>query len=106
LMKLPNSEIFSVATFYRMLSTEPRGKHIIQFCASAPCHVEGAAAVWDKLKGLLNLDENENSKDGKWTLLTTSCLGLCSVAPVILIDEDVYGNVKPEQVENILNRYS
>jgi len=106
MMKIPKSKIYSVATFYKMFTTKPRGQHVIQFCASAPCHVEGAAAIWDKLQALLGLRENETSEDGKWTLITTSCLGLCGVAPVILIDEDVYGNVKPDQVENILNRYS
>jgi len=106
MMKIPKSKIFSVATFYKMFTTKPRGKHVIQFCASAPCHVEGAAAVWTKLQSFLDLRENETSEDGKWTLITTSCLGLCGVAPVILVDEDVYGNVTPEQVENILNRYS
>jgi NADH:ubiquinone oxidoreductase subunit E len=105
LMGLPTKEIFSVATFYRMLSTQPRGKHVIQFCESAPCHVVGGREVFLALQEALNLEPGQTSPDNKWTLLTTSCLGVCGVGPVILIDTDMYGNVTPEQVKIILSRY-
>ncbi|HOR18238.1 MAG TPA: NADH-quinone oxidoreductase subunit NuoE [Brevefilum sp.] len=105
LMNLPTKEILSVATFYRMLSTQPRGKHVIQFCESAPCHVVGGREVFLALQEALNLEPGQTSPDNKWTLLTTSCLGVCGVGPVILIDTDMYGNVTPEQVKIILSRY-
>lgn len=105
LMNLPSNEITSVATFYKMLSTRPRGKHVIQFCESAPCHVVGGRQVWEALQAALGLKPGETSSDNKWTLLTTSCLGVCGIGPVILIDTDTYGNVQPEQVKNILSRY-
>jgi len=105
LMNLPSNEISSVATFYKMLSTHPRGKHVIQFCESAPCHVVGGRQVWEALQAALGLKPGETSSDNKWTLLTTSCLGVCGIGPVILIDTDTYGNVRPEQVKNILSRY-
>lgn len=105
LMNLPSNEISSVATFYSMLSTEERGKHVIQFCESAPCHVVGGREVWQALKSALNLEPGETSPDKKWTLLTTSCLGVCGIGPVVMIDTDIYGNVKPEQVKSILSRY-
>ena len=104
-MNIPSSHIYSVATFYRMLSTEPRGRHVIQFCESAPCHVAGGRLVWQKLKNELGLKKGETSADEKWTLITTSCLGVCGVGPVIVIDHDIYGNVTPEQVPEILSRY-
>lgn len=104
-MNIPSSHIYSVATFYRMLSTEPRGRHVIQFCESAPCHVAGGRLVWQKLKNELDLKKGETSADEKWTLITTSCLGVCGVGPVIVIDHDIYGNVTPEQVPEILSRY-
>jgi NADH:ubiquinone oxidoreductase subunit E len=104
-MTLPTSHIYSVATFYRMLSTEPRGRHVIQFCESAPCHVAGGRLVWEKLQSELNLSKGETSEDDKWTLLTTSCLGVCGVGPVMIIDNDIYGNVAPEQVPDILGNY-
>jgi len=104
-MNLPSSHIYSVATFYRMLSTEPRGRHVIQFCESAPCHVAGGRLVWQRMLRELGLEKGETSQDNKWTLLTTSCLGLCGVGPVMIIDNDIYGNVTPEQVPGILSNY-
>lgn len=105
LMRVPKSNLFSVASFYRMLSTKPRGKHVIQFCESAPCHVAGGRDVWEAVKESLNISEDETTPDGKWTLVTTSCLGVCGVGPVMMIDDDVYGNVDPKQVPSILSKY-
>ena len=104
-MNIPTSHIYSVATFYRMLSTERRGRHVIQFCESAPCHVAGGRLVWEKLQEVLELDKGETSEDEKWSLLTTSCLGVCGVGPVLVIDHDIYGNVTPEQLSDILKNY-
>jgi len=105
-LHVPRSQLFAVSSFYQMLSTKPRGRHVIQFCESAPCHVVGGREVWKKLREELKLEANETSPDGKWTLSTTSCLGLCSVGPVIIIDDDVYGNLSPDQIPGILARYS
>lgn len=105
LLKVPKSQLFSVASFYRMLSTKPRGKHVLQFCESAPCHVAGGREVWLAVKEALKIEENETTPDGKWTLITTSCLGVCGVGPVMMIDDDVIGNVDPAQVPAILAKY-
>lgn len=99
------SQLFGLASFYDMLSTKPRGRHVIKFCENAPCHVVGGKAVWDTLSDTLDLKNGETTADNKWTLVTTSCLGLCSVGPVVLIDDDLYGNVDPDQVDEILARY-
>ena len=106
LLKLPTKEIASVATFYRMLSTQPHGRHIIQFCESAPCHIVGGRDVFLALKAALNLEPGETSADNKWTFFTTSCLGTCGVGPVILIDTEIHGNVTPDQVPSILSKYA
>ena len=98
-------QLFGLASFYDMLSTKPRGRHVIKFCENAPCHVVGGKTVWDALSENLNLKNGETTPDKKWTLVTTSCLGLCSVGPVVLIDDDLYGNVTPDQTEDILARY-
>jgi NADH-quinone oxidoreductase subunit E len=98
-------QLFGLASFYKMLSTKPRGRHVIKFCENAPCHVVGGRAVWETLRDTLRLTNGETTPDKKWTLITTSCLGLCSVGPVILIDDDVYGNVSPDQIDDILARY-
>ena len=99
------SQLFGLASFYDMLSTKPRGRHVIKFCENAPCHVVGGKAVWDSLCEALDLQKGETTPDKKWTLVTTSCLGLCSVGPVVLIDDDLYGNVSPSQIDEILARY-
>lgn len=98
-------QLFGLASFYDMLSTKPRGRHVIKFCENAPCHVVGGKAIWDTLCETLNLKNGETTLDKKWTLVTTSCLGLCSVGPLVLIDDDLYGNVTPDQIEEILARY-
>lgn len=105
LLRVPKSHLFSVASFYRMLSTKPRGKHVIQFCESAPCHVAGGREVWLAIKEALKIDDEETTPDGKWSLVTTSCLGVCGVGPVMMIDDDIFGNVDPKQVPSILARY-
>lgn len=105
MLKTPKSQLYSVASFYRMLATKPRGRHVIQFCENAPCHVVGGREVWQALQEHVQLKSGETSKDGKWTLLTTSCLGVCGVAPVMLVDEDIYGNITPSEIPSILSRY-
>lgn len=105
LMRMPKSQVLSVASFYDMLSTKPRGKHVIKFCESAPCHVAGGRQVWQRLQDELGLKPGETSADGMWTLLTTSCLGVCGVGPVMLVDDDIHGNLTPAQVPEILARY-
>jgi NADH:ubiquinone oxidoreductase subunit E len=104
-LHVPIGQLFSVASFYEMLSTKPHGRHVIQFCDSAPCHVVGGREVWAALKDALQLEPGATSADGKWTLRTTSCLGVCAVGPVMIVDGDIYGNITPKQVPEILGRY-
>jgi NADH-quinone oxidoreductase subunit E len=99
------SRLFSLASFYHMLSTKPLGRHVIRFCESAPCHVMGGRELFQAVKDELNLQPGETSSDNRWSLITTSCLGVCGVGPVLLVDEDLYGNVRPEQVSDILAKY-
>jgi NADH-quinone oxidoreductase subunit E len=105
LLQVPKSRLYGVVSFYSMLSTKPRGRHVIQFCESAPCHVVGGREVWEALQAELGLHPGETSQDGKWTLLTTSCLGVCGVGPVFTIGEDMYGNVTPAMLPEILGKY-
>ena len=104
-LRVPQAQLLSVASFYQMLSTKPRGRHVIKFCESAPCHVMGGRQVWQALQEELSLEPGETSRDGKWTLLTTSCPGICGVGPVMMIDDDVYGNLTPDRLAEILGRY-
>jgi NADH:ubiquinone oxidoreductase subunit E len=104
-LHVPQSQLFSVASFYQMLSTKPRGRHVIQFCESAPCHVVGGRQVWQALLDELKIGPGETTPDGKWSLITVSCLGVCAVGPVMLVDGEIIGNLTPEQIPNILSRY-
>lgn len=100
-----DSHVYSAASFYQMFSLKPTGMHIIRFCESTPCHVEGGRQVLQALEDELGLRPGETSGDGKWSLFMTSCIGVCSVGPVFLVDDDVYGNVTPDKVGEILARY-
>lgn len=103
---LADSHLFATASFYQMFSLTPTGRHLIRFCESAPCHVVGAREVIQALQEHLGIEIGQTTPDQKFSLLTTSCLGVCSVGPVFLVDDDLYGNVTPERVPEILAKYS
>lgn len=100
------SQLYGLASFYHMLSTQKNGRHVVQFCESAPCHVQGGRELWKALQHELKLAPGQTDTQGRFTLKTVSCLGICGVGPVLLIDDDFYGNVLPEQLAGILARYS
>jgi NADH-quinone oxidoreductase subunit E len=99
------SQLFGLATFYQMLYIKPMGRHVIRFCESAPCHVMGGRVLFQALQDSLGIHPGETSSDGKWSFILTSCLGVCGVGPVLLVDDDIYGNVTPEQLESIFAGY-
>ena len=97
--------LYGLASFYHMLSTEKNGRHVVQFCESAPCHVQGGRELWKALQQELQLRPGQTDPQGRFTLKTVSCLGICGVGPVILVDEDFYGNVTPQDLADILAKY-
>ena len=99
------SALYSMATFYRALSLEPRGKHIIRVCDGTACHIRGAPALLDALKRSLKINPGETTKDGLFTIETVNCLGACAIAPVMVVDEKYYPKVKPDEVNSILKTY-
>jgi NADH-quinone oxidoreductase E subunit len=100
---IPLSKVKGIATFYSMFSLEKRGKYIIRVCESAPCHVRGSINIIKAFKNYLNIDIGETTNDGLFTLETTSCLGVCGVAPACMINETVYGNLDDEKVKSIIS---
>jgi NADH-quinone oxidoreductase subunit E len=102
---LADSHLYAIASFYQMFSLQPKGKHVIRFCESAPCHVVGARQVLEAIQKHLGIQIGETTEDGQWSLLPTSCLGVCAVGPVFLIDEDLCGNLSAENVPEILAKY-
>jgi NADH-quinone oxidoreductase subunit E len=104
LMDKPTSRINEVLTFYTMLSTKERGKYIVRVCKSLPCHVANGEKVINQLKKRLNIDFGETTEDELFTLEQSSCLGLCGVSPVMLINDEAYGNLTPEKVDKIFDK--
>ena len=105
-LSIPTSQVYGVATFYSLLSTRPKGKHIIRVCESAPCHVMGSESVLRAVKDELGIDLGETTPDGLFTLESTSCLGICSVGPAMMVNDRVFGNLTREKVRLILRRYA
>ena len=101
-LHLSESHIYGVATFYSMLSTEKKGTNLIKVCESAPCHVVGGRDVIRAIQEELGLKAGETSDDGKFSLEMVSCLGVCGVGPVMMINSEVYGNLTPEKAREIL----
>jgi NADH-quinone oxidoreductase subunit E len=97
------SEIHGTVTFYSMFSRKPRGRHIIRVCESAPCHIMGATTIIDSLKAILGVEVGETTKCKTFTLEVTECLGICAVAPAMMIDDIMYGNLTTERVHEILD---
>jgi NADH-quinone oxidoreductase subunit E len=102
---IPLAEIYGVATFYSLFTIKPKGRHIVRCCNNAPCHVNGSKKVLDKIKEYLGVETGETTPCGAFTLEFTSCLGLCAVAPVMMIDDEVYGNLTPEKAVAVLKDY-
>jgi NADH-quinone oxidoreductase subunit E len=99
---VPYSYVHGVATFYTMFSLTPRGRHIIRLCDSPPCHLMGSMSTLDYLKERLGVDVGETTPDGTFTLELASCLGVCGVAPAIMINDEMFGKLTPERIDAIL----
>jgi NADH-quinone oxidoreductase subunit E len=104
-MEMSTAELDSVATFYNMLFRRPVGRHIILVCDSISCWVMGYENVRDHLMKKLSIKYGETTPDDRFTLLPNCCLGTCDTAPAMMIDNDLYQNVKLEQLDDILKKY-
>lgn len=101
-LMIPKSKVYEVLTFYTMFSTKPRGKYVIRVCVNLPCHVTGGREIVQTLQEILGVRFGETTEDNLFTLETTSCLGLCGVAPVIMINDQYYGDLTPKKVREII----
>lgn len=103
-MDISPSKVFGVATFYENFSLEPKGKYVIRICDGTACHVKNSTSLLNALKKKLDLKEDEQTTDDLlFTLETVSCLGACGLAPVMVINEEVYGKVTPERAGEIID---
>lgn len=103
LMDIPVADIVSTASFYTMFSLKPRGRHIIRLCESPPCYIMGEENILAALEERLEIKLGETTLDKLFTLETTSCLGACGVAPVMMIDDTVYGELTAEKTIEVIN---
>ena len=104
-MNLPSSEVFGVASFYSLFSLEPKGRHTVKVCTGTACYVKGIREVLSRIEGEFELCEGGTSEDRRFSLQGVRCLGACGLAPVMVVGEDTHGDVKPEKVVQILDKY-
>jgi len=101
----PESDIFSVITFYKQFRLHPPGKYLIKVCDGTACHVMGASTLLDVLYDTLKIEAGDTTADGLFTISPVACLGCCSLAPVIMVNEDTFGGLTPQKVRAILNDF-
>lgn len=104
-LNLPLSQIYSTATFYATFSFKPLGLHRLQICEGTACYVKGAAALLERLAEELGIQPDETTKDLLFTLKRVRCVGSCGLAPIMKVDEDVFGRLKPADLGHILAPY-
>lgn len=102
---IPAAKVFGVVSFYSYFTTNPVGKHTISICMGTACFVRSADKIFDRFKELLGIEGGETTPDELFTLKDVRCIGACGLAPVVLVDEKVYGRVTLEDVEKILDEY-
>jgi len=99
------SEVYGVATFYSQFSLEPKGEYVIGVCLGTACYVKGSQKVLDRLAEELDIPVGKTTPDGKFTLNATRCLGACGLAPVMMVNEEVYGRLVPDDIPDIIAKY-
>lgn len=99
------SEVYGVATFYSQFSLQPKGQYVCGVCLGTACYVKGSQAVLDRLCSELQIEPGNTTADGLFTVQATRCLGACGLAPVMTINEEVYGRLVPDDIPGILAKY-
>ena len=104
-MDVPLEEIYGVSTFYSLFALTPKGKYNVSVCMGTACYVKGAADVLGKICEVLGIQPEECTQDGKFSITECRCIGACGLAPVMTVNDDVYGHVSVSEVEDILSKY-
>jgi NADH-quinone oxidoreductase subunit E len=102
---IPSAEIYGVITFYKQFRLKPPGRHLIRLCKGTACHVVGAEALARTVADELGVPPDESTEDGLFTFTIVACLGCCSLAPVLMIDEQTFGRMTPQKARKLLRRY-
>lgn len=104
-LKIPQTQIYAVATFYKSFSLKEKGKHCLNVCTGTTCHVKGAKKIIEILKRNLKIKEGETTSDKKYTLETVNCLGACAMGPIMVIGDKYFGQITSKQVISIIRKY-
>lgn len=104
-LNVPASKVFGVATFYNQFRQIPLGKNVIKVCRGTACHVKGSSQILDALQTELNIKPGETTEDDLFTLETVACIGACSIAPVVVINDEFFGRLTPKEVRALLKNY-
>jgi NADH-quinone oxidoreductase subunit E/NADP-reducing hydrogenase subunit HndA len=104
-LDIPTAKVYGVVTFYSFFNMEPKGIHTISVCMGTACYVRGAESVLEEFKKELGIECNQTTSDGKFTLDALRCVGACGLAPVVMVDDKVYGRVTKEMVKEIIAEY-
>ena len=104
-LSIPVSQIYRVASFYKVMSLKPRGEHVVQVCLGTACHVRGGPRVMDKAREVLKIGPGETTPDMKFTLERVNCLGCCALGPVMVVDGEYHGKMVPGRAEEVLKSY-
>lgn len=104
-LHIPASDVEGVATFYSQIFRQPVGRHVIRYCDSVVCHITGYQGIQAAIEKKLNIKPGQTTYDGRFTLLPTCCLGNCDKGPTMMIDEDTHSQLKPEDIETLLEQY-
>lgn len=104
-LNVPLAEIYGIVTFYTQFSLNPKGEYEIGVCLGTACYVKGSGDILEKIKSILGIDVGECSPDGRFSLNATRCVGACGLAPVVTINDDVYGRLVPDDIADILKKY-
>ena len=104
-LDIPQSQVYSMATFFRAFSLEERGKHIINVCLGTACHVRGGELIVETLERQLEVKRGGTTADRKFTLESVNCMGCCATGPVVKIDEEYFGHMTNDKVEPMLKKY-
>jgi len=105
-MDVPLEKVYGVATFYAQFSLTPKGEYNISVCLGTACYVKGAGEIMDKLSEKLGIGADECTADGKFSLTACRCIGACGLAPVLTVNEEVYGRLTADDVDSILAKYN
>ena len=104
-MDVPLEEVYGISTFYAQFALNPKGEVAIAVCLGTACYVKGSGDLLDKIVELVGVGAGETSEDGKYSVDATRCIGACGLAPVLTINNDVYGRLVPDQLKGILAKY-